>query len=108
MASSALAHDIHADGHTANDWIEKLVNGSGASCCGQNDCYPLPPGALRFSPGAEFSVEIRGHWLNVPQPNVLPDSSPDGRAWICPNWAALGGFFYTVQGVRCVLLPPFM
>jgi hypothetical protein len=107
--SPGKAHDGRMDADPANDWIDGLANGNGASCCGSNDCYPLPPGALQLTPKTSFSVEIGGHWFVVPEYTLLRDSSPDGRAWVCPHWKSVaGGFMYVVEGVRCVLLPPPM
>jgi len=105
----AIAHDIRTDTDAANDWIEGLSNANDDSCCGNNDCYPLATGALRLTPQATLSVEIRGSWFLVPEHALVHDSSPDGRAWICPRWkSAASGFAYTANGVRCLLLPPPM
>lgn len=103
------AHDNHADGDASNDWIEGLVNTEDEACCGNNDCTPLLPGALQSTPDNGLSVRIRHHWFQVPEHSVLRDSSPDGRAWVCPRWKSIsGGYSYRIEGIRCLLLPPMI
>ena len=100
------AHEILVDGEPANDWIEGLVNSENVPCCGDNDCYALPADALQISPEGAFKVDIGGSWFTVPEQNLLRDRSPDGRPWICPmKKSSAAGYLYTVQGVRCLLLP---
>jgi len=107
--SQAEAHDIRADADPSNDWIEGLINGEDALCCGSNDCYPLSAGALQASPDGNFMVEVKGDWFLVPSQHLLRDRSPDGRAWACPQReSAGGGFMYKVRGIRCLLLPRMM
>lgn len=103
------AHDTFADGDPANDWLIDLRNKDAEKCCDKNDCYPLQPGALQFSPDSEFKVEIMGRWFLAPHRNVLHQSIPDGRAWVCPKWrSTAGGYSYRVKGVRCLILPPMI
>jgi hypothetical protein len=100
------AHEILLDGNPANDWIESLANSENEPCCGNDDCYPLPAHALQISPEGAFRVEIGGSWFPVAEQNLLRDRSPDGRPWICPKkGSSAAGYLYTVQGVRCLLLP---
>jgi hypothetical protein len=104
--SQGRAHDLLADGDRYNDWIEGLANGDKTSCCGANDCYALAQGALVVTTAGEFRVSINGSWFGVAEKQVLRDSSPDGRPWVCPERKALAsGFMYSVEGVRCLLLP---
>jgi hypothetical protein len=108
-AAQVWAHDTFADGDPSNDWLKNLRNSDAETCCGKNDCLPMQPGALRLSPGNEFKVEIGGHWFSVPHSNLVRQSSPDGRAWVCPKWrTTAGGFSYRVEGVRCLILPPMI
>ena len=103
------AHDLRADSDPANDWIEGLANDENVPCCGTTDCHPLQPGALQFSPGGDFTVEIGGRWFLVLERYLVRDSSPDGRAWACPQWEFTGGgYIRSLQGVRCLLLPMVM
>jgi hypothetical protein len=106
-ASSPIqAHEILIDGDPDNDWIEGLANSENVPCCGDNDCYPLPADGLQISPEGAFKVEIGGSWFPVPEQNLLRDRSPDGRPWICPRKEpSAAGYMYTVNGVRCLLLP---
>jgi hypothetical protein len=100
------AHEILVDGDPGNDWIEGLANSENVPCCGDNDCYPLPAHALQISPAGTFKVEIGGSWFPVPEQNLIRDRSPDGRPWICPmKRSSAAGYLYTIQGVRCLLLP---
>jgi len=104
-SSQAQTHDLYADADPANDWIEGLANGENVSCCGSNDCYPLTAGALQFTRSGDLTVEIGGSWFRVLERHLLRDSSPDGRAWVCPQSKSTGGgYMYSVQGVRCLLL----
>ena len=108
-AAQVRAHDTYADGDLSNDWIRGLRNSDAELCCDNNDCYPVQPGALRFSPGSDFTVEIDDRWFSVPDRSLLRESSPDGRAWVCPKWqSTTGGYSYSVKGVRCLLLPPMI
>ena len=103
----AEAHDISMDGNLSNDWIEGLTNRAGKSCCGNNDCRPVVAGSLMSAQGGSLEVEIDGTRFPVPEGSIVPVTSPDGRAWVCPDFLpALGGFRYTIKGVRCLLLPP--
>jgi len=108
-SSQAQTHDLHADADPANDWIEGLANGENVSCCGSNDCYPLAASALQFTRSGDLAVEIGGSWFRVLERRLLRDSSPDGRAWVCPQSESTGGgYMYSVQGVRCLMLPMVM
>lgn len=101
------AHDTRADNDPSNDWIEGLTNRDDEACCGNNDCSPLRTDALRVTNDSTFSVEIDKRWYLVPERNVVPDSSPDGRAWACLKWIpATGGYSYKIGEIRCLLLPP--
>ena len=107
--SQVNAHDLKRDGDPANDWIEGLENSNGSACCGTNDCHPVGAGLLRSSPEGRLTIELEGRRFLVPKENILPESSPDGRAWACAERRPTsGGFSYRVEGVRCVLLPPSM
>jgi len=106
VALPIQAHEIHVDGDRENDWIEGLVNSENVPCCGDNDCYPLPAEGLQISPEGAFKVAIGGSWFTVPEQNLLRDRSPDGRPWICPmQRSSAAGYLYTIEGVRCLLLP---
>ena len=105
----ADAHDITMDGTRSNDWVEGLTNRAGKSCCGNNDCRPVAAGSLMSALGGSLEVEIDGTRFSVPEGSIVPETSPDGRAWVCPDSRpVLGGFMYTIKGVRCLLLPPLM
>jgi hypothetical protein len=104
--SPTQAHDILADGHSQNDWIEGLANNENVPCCGNNDCYPLAASGLQISSNGVFSVEIDGSWFEVSERSLLRDMSPDGRPWVCPKQEpTASGYMYVVRGVRCLLLP---
>lgn len=108
-ATPGQAHDFLADADPTNDWIEGLANGENDWCCGTNDCYPLGPGALQVTPQGEFVVQVNGQQYHVAKRYLLRDSSPDGRAWVCPKWkSSAAGYLYSVQSVRCLLLPRLM
>jgi hypothetical protein len=103
----AMAHDILADGDHANDWIKELKNGNGEGCCGDNDCRPLERGNLTTTSSGRLGVLLHGQVFLVPESSILRENSPDGRAWACPKMIpSLGGFSYSVVGIRCLLLPP--
>jgi hypothetical protein len=105
----AHGHDVMADKDPANDWIQGLANGEDVPCCGNNDCHPVHAGGLEISSEGDFKVEIGGSWFQVPERNLLRDSSPDGRPWVCPKREPIfSGFTYRVEGVRCLLLPMLM
>jgi hypothetical protein len=55
-----------------------------------------------------MSVEIAGRSFAVSEDSLVYDASPDGRAWVCPEMRPVFGFSYSVEGVRCLLLPPTM
>jgi hypothetical protein len=106
LSFQAETHEI-ADENLANDWIKGLTNRAGKSCCGNNDCRPIEAGSLTTALGGSLEVEIDGTRFPVPEGSIVPDTSPDGRAWVCPDFRpVLGGFRYTIKGVRCLLLPP--
>jgi len=108
-AAELRAHDNRADGDPSNDWIEGLANADDEACCGNNDCRPLLPGALQSTPGSGLSVEIDHRLYEVPERSLLRDSSPDGRAWVCPKFKSMsGGYSYRIEGIRCLLLPPMI
>lgn len=105
----ARAHDLLADGDPYNDWIQGLANSDEVPCCGTNDCYALPQGTIAVTTAGEFRVSINGSWFSVAEKQVIRDSSPDGRPWVCPERKArISGFMYSVEGVRCLLLPMLM
>jgi hypothetical protein len=106
LASAGVqAHDLRANADYTNDWLEGLTNGENVACCGVNDCYPLHPEMLRLHPDGNLTVEINGQWFLVLERYLLRDRSPDGRAWVCPNWTYIER---SLQGVRCLLLPRVM
>src|SRR5262245_288079 len=80
MAFCALAH-----GHGAADWIRQ--NPDTQFCCGQQDCTPLPPGAVtRLSTGGyllngEWLPEIGGIRRGESYTRVF--ASADGGYWGC-------------------------
>lgn len=103
----ATAHDLMNDGDQSNDWIAGLKNSSGHDCCGNNDCRPVAAGSVSSAPDGRLQVEIGGTRFPVPEPSIVPDTSPDGRVWVCPDRRpVLGGYTYSIRGVRCLLLPP--
>jgi hypothetical protein len=106
-ALPAAAHDLMKDGDPSNDWIDGLRNSSGHACCGNNDCRPAVAGSLTSSPEGRLQVEIGGRRFAVPEASIVPGVSPDGRAWVCPDLRPVfeGGYTYSVQGIRCLLLP---
>jgi hypothetical protein len=107
-APLAAAHELMKDGDPANDWIDGLKNGSGHACCGNNDCQPAATDSLTSSPEGRLQVEIGGRRFTVPDATIVPDVSPDGRVWVCPDLRPVfkGGYTYSIHGVRCLLLPP--
>ncbi len=85
MTGAALAH---GDAW----WIERggYRNAAGVSCCGPQDCWRLPAGAVHAVPGG-YSVQGRPV---IPVQQAIP--SPDGAFWVCVN----------MQGViRCLFAP---
>ena len=103
----AAAHELSKDGNPSNDWIDGLKNSSGHACCGNNDCRPAVPGSLSSSPEGSLQIEVGGRRFAVPEANIVPDMSPDGRVWVCPDLRpVLGGYTYSIRGIRCLLLPP--
>lgn len=107
--TQASGHDLLADADPYNDWIQGLANNDQVPCCGTNDCYPLPRGEIEVTAAGEFRVSIDGSWFSVTEKQVVRDSSPDGRPWVCPERKArVSGFMYSVEGVRCLLLPMLM
>ena len=103
------AHDNAMDGNPSNDWIEGLTDSAGNSCCGNNDCRPVVTGGLVSSPRGVLQVEIDGRRFQVPEGSIVPGTSPDGRAWVCPDLhSPFGGYTYAIRGVRCLLLPPVL
>ena len=73
-------------------WIERggYRNAEGVSCCGPNDCWRLPAGAVGRVPGG---FRVRGR-ITIPEDRAIP--SPDDGYWMCVN----------VQGVpRCFFAP---
>jgi hypothetical protein len=107
-AVPARAHDTHADGNPRNDWIADLKNSSGQQCCGNDDCRPVRVGGLTASATGGIAVEIAGRRFAVSDDSLVYDASPDGRAWVCPDLRPVFGFSYSIEGVRCLLLPPTM
>jgi hypothetical protein len=107
-APPAAAHELMQDGDPSNDWIDGLKNTSGHACCGNNDCRPAVAGSLTSSPEGRLQVEIGGRRFTVPEASIVPDISPDGRIWVCPDLRPVleGGYTYSIRGVRCLLLPP--
>jgi hypothetical protein len=105
----ALPHELRKDGDPSNDWIEGLKNSSGHACCGNNDCRPAASGSLTSRPGGSLQVEVGGSRFAVPEASIVRETSPDGRTWVCPDLRpVLGGYAYSVIGIRCLVLPPTM
>lgn len=103
----AVAHDLKKDGDPSNNWMDGLKNSSGHACCGNNDCRPASTGSLTSSPGGTLQVEVGGTRFAVPEASIVRDMSPDGRAWVCPDLRpVVGGYAYSIRGIRCLVLPP--
>jgi hypothetical protein len=107
-ASPAAAQELMKDGDPSNDWIDGLKNSNGHACCGNNDCRPAVAGSLTSSLEGRLQVEIGGRRFAVPDSSIVPGVSPDGRLWVCPDLRPVseGGYTYSIQGIRCLLLPP--
>jgi hypothetical protein len=77
----------------AHDFYTGAKNGIGESCCGMNDCFPIPNEEVRLTPRG-YAVLFNGAFVDVPRSHVL--HSPDGRFHKCV-W---GG------EVKCFYAPP--
>jgi hypothetical protein len=86
--SSALAHD----------WYTGLVDPvTGSSCCGGQDCHPVPRENIRFAANGDMELFLDGGWRHVDPQKILKISSPDSRVHAC--------WFHLFQELRCVVIP---
>ena len=82
----------------AHDWYTGLVDPvTGYSCCGGQDCRPVPREGIRFAENGDMELFLDGAWRHVDPQKILKISSPDSRVHAC--WVA------SAQHLRCVFLP---
>lgn len=82
VGTLAVAHDswISRGGHR---------NAAGEWCCGEGDCFAIPPGSVEYTLGQLASTDgthvVWGYKLFgvefVPETEAMP--SPDGQFWRC-------------------------
>jgi hypothetical protein len=93
--------------HGPEQWIaDKLLRDpvSGAFCCGEFDCSPLPAENVHEVQGG-YSVTV-GPWYGhaqvtevVPYSRALP-KAPDGQYHACVVWSL------ATPKIRCLIVPP--
>jgi hypothetical protein len=66
----------------AHDWYSHLVDPFGASCCGGEDCHPVPPGMTKRVKDSYF-IYFKDQWYIVPPERILAIQSPDGQVHAC-------------------------
>lgn len=77
LASQAVAHGDY-------DWIMKYRDSRGMSCCGPEDCRPVPAEDVRARPGGWLVTEpFGGAAVSVPFDAAL--DSEDEHFWFCKN-----------------------
>jgi hypothetical protein len=82
----------------AHDWYTGLVDPvTGYSCCGGQDCRPVPRENIRFAKNGDMEFFLDGAWRHVDPEKVLKISSPDSRVHACWIPSSLE--------LRCVILP---
>src|SRR6266481_2974617 len=82
----------------AHDWYTGLVDPvTGYSCCGGQDCRPVPSTDIRLSRNGDLELWLDGAWRFVDPQKILKISSPDSRVHAC--WLP------AYQELRCVILP---
>jgi hypothetical protein len=82
----------------AHDWYTGLVDPvTGSSCCGGQDCRPVPRENIRFGENGDMELFLDGGWRHVDPRKILKISSPDSRVHAC--------WFHLFQELRCVILP---
>ena len=82
----------------AHDWYTGLVDPvTGSSCCGGQDCRPVPRENIRFAENGDMELFLDGRWRHVDPRKILKISSPDSRVHAC--------WFHLFQELRCVILP---
>ena len=82
----------------AHDWYTGLVDpGTGYSCCGGQDCRPVPRENIRFAKNGDMEFFLDGGWRHVDPQKILKLSSPDSRVHACWIPSSLE--------LRCVILP---
>ena len=89
-ATGALAQHTHNEPGAA--WIKKNFN----YCCGKEDCFPVAPERVSFTPGGWKIKGIPGNPLD----RDVHHQSPDGQPWVC-----VYGEIETPFAVRCLFLP---
>jgi hypothetical protein len=83
---------------SAHDWYTGLVDPvTGYSCCGGQDCRPVPSTDIRLSRNGDLELWLDGAWRVVDPQKILKISSPDSRVHAC--WLP------AYQELRCVILP---
>ena len=69
----------------AHDWYTGSRNPvTGSSCCGRNDCVPIPDGDVRYEGGVIwFRYPYDGEWYSIPMDQTLPsrDMHSHGCVW---------------------------
>jgi hypothetical protein len=109
FTSSALAHEWYGK---RRDPIFNMT-----TCCGGSDCAPLPPHAIRFTPGGELRITLsldEARRINParvePFDEIIPferiQTAEDGQPHIC--LMAMNRFIEgdQRQGFFCIFLPP--
>ena len=82
----------------AHDWYTNLVDPvTGYSCCGGQDCRPVPREDVRLGQDGDLELFLDGKWRHVDPRRILKISSPDSRVHAC--WIPL------FEELRCVILP---
>lgn len=93
----ALAHDaMHLSDWIRDDGLKDPADGS--SCCGENDCKPLPKDAVSLVPAGYHIIPTNE---TIPSKRVLWKSK-DGQWWRCAPLEWNGQRSKT----RCLIGPP--
>ena len=98
LAGACIIVSLCTSSAVAHDWYTNLVDPvTGYSCCGGQDCRPVPREDIRLGQDGDLELFLDGKWRHVDPQKILKISSPDSRVHAC--WIPL------FEELRCVILP---
>jgi hypothetical protein len=98
LVGACISVSLCTSSAVAHDWYTGLVDPiTGNSCCGGQDCRPVPREDVRLGQDGDLELFLDGAWRHADPRTILKISSPDSRVHAC--------WFHLFQELRCVILP---